>query len=72
MTAIKAIIDAVDNAYIIRIYGREGDLSAIHVVDEIEVGGKSLNRMNEYNGSVPDIATCRIVQEENNNGFSLP
>ena len=39
VTAMKAIIDAADNVYIIRIYGREGALSDIHVVDEIEMVG---------------------------------
>lgn len=53
---MKAIIDAADNAYIIRIYGNDGALCDIHVVEEIEVSDKYLNSMNEFSRNTPEIA----------------
>lgn len=58
---MKAVIDAADNAYIIRMYEKEGVLADIYVVEEIEVSGEYLNRMNEFRGNVPEIAPCRVV-----------
>lgn len=58
---MKAIIDAADNAYIIRMYEKEGVLADIYVVEEIEVSGEYLNRVNECSRKLPEIAPCRIV-----------
>ena len=58
---MKAIIDAADNAYVIRIYGKNGALCDIHVVEEIEMSGEYLNKMTEFNGNAPETAACRTV-----------
>jgi len=58
---MKAIIDAADNAYIIRMYEKEGVLADIYVVDEIEVSGEYLNKMTEFTGNVAEIAPCRLA-----------
>ena len=60
-TAMKAIIDAADNAYIIRMYEKEGVLADIYVVDEIEVSGEYLNKMTEFRSNVAEIAPCRLA-----------
>ncbi len=58
---MKAVIEAVDDAYVIRIYEREGALSDIYVVEELEVSGVYLNRTSEFRSNVPELAACRIV-----------
>jgi hypothetical protein len=50
---MKAIIDVSDDAYVIRIYGKEGDLCDIHIVKEI--------KMSEFNSNVHETAAYRIV-----------
>ncbi len=58
---MKAIIDVSDDAYVIRIYGKEGDLSDIHIVEEIKMSSEYLNKITEFNGNAPETAACRIV-----------
>ena len=58
---MKAIIDATDSACIIRIYGTDGALCDIHVVEEVELRGEYRDGAAEMqsNGH-EDCAACRM------------